>query len=664
MKNGNENGGHDDAVGVQDQNVITNVVLVDDAYDSFETNEPSLSEFEGLWTLIANRDSAKSEVTDALGHPPTQAADLNGKLIDKLLADGEKYPYFGEVWRNSQLGSDHTAALAQVNAIADLIRGRLGTCLKTMESDCDPEEVARFNPQLVFMDWRLGRSAQAVAVQAAVDKATEILNECTTAGNGKPVIVLISSVDVTENDATDFCRRSKILRGMYHTAKKTALTDPLKFSLYMALFEASLSDGRRIQSFVDRLHDSFEIVKEQFLEQVGGLTLADYSFVQSLSLQNDSQPLGDYLVWLFSTYLGQLLLTDALHEVSADLDATQSEGNLLNLTPPSPGFKDLYFQALFDMRVGPIGQHPSAGKDKIPTSLVGPLGLGDIFMHPSNETDAVDDEFRDRDADQTTNESPARFIYMLISPQCDLEGRFENIDRSLMLIKGELIDFEHQISRNDSTISELFIYKGSHYWIKWNLKSAETVVYHAFGSWINERGLQRVARLRLPSALEVQRAFAADFTRIGSRVPPPIYEPISVELFQANEQQTDYDSIDNLQGGTGGFLMLTKDGQQCALTIQTVELLKGIVSGALVNMRTRSVEPGAPPYFVERANALERALNDDAKWVSLLRPFNGPQVDKPVGLLDEWIRVAYEDVGRSPSGGKPVAVVQVSPGSL
>ena len=412
MKNGHENGGHQDGVGVQYQNVITNVVLVDDAYDSFEMKVPSLGEFEELWALIADQDSAISDVADALGSLPTQAADLSGRLIDELLADSEKYAHFGEVWRKSQLGSEHTAALEQVNAIAALIKERQGTNLNTMESDCDPREVARLNPQLVFMDWRLGRAEQAVAVQAAVDKSTEILCECSTAGNGKPVIVLISSVEVTENEATDFCHRSKILRGMYHTAKKTALADPLKFSLYMALFEASLSNGRRIQSFVDGIHNSFEQVKETFLERVGGLTLADYSFVQSLSLQNDSQPLGDYLAWLFSTYLGQLLLTGALHDVSADLDAMQSAGNVPNLTPPSAGFKDLYFRALFDMSVGPIGSHPSAGKDKIPNSLVGPLGLGDIFMHLPDEADAVDDAFRDRDADQTGNASPDLIVYM------------------------------------------------------------------------------------------------------------------------------------------------------------------------------------------------------------------------------------------------------------
>ena len=663
MKNGHDNDEHDYGVGVQDRNVITHVVLVDDAYDSFEMNEPSPSEFEELWTLIAGQDSAKSEVADALGHLPTQADDLSGKLIDELLADVEKYPHFAEVWRKCQLGSDHIAALDQVNTIASLIRGRQGTNLEVMESDCDPGDVARCNPQLVFMDWRLGRSLQEVAVQAAVDKATEILNECTNSGSGKPVIVLISSVEVKEADATDFCRRSKILRGMYHTANKTALTDPLTFSLYMALFEASLSNGRRIQSFVDGLHDSFELAKEAFLERVGGLTLADYSFVQSLSLQKDSQPLGDYLAWLFSTFLGQLLLTDALQEVSADVDAMQSEGNVPNLTAPSEGFKDLYFQALFDMSVGPVGPHPLAGKGSIPQSLLGPLGLGDVFMHISNEADAVDDVFRDQEDDQTTKASPTPVVYMLISPQCDLEGRSENIGRRLMLIVGELIDFEHQISQNNSPSSELFIYKGAHYWIKWNLKSAETVVYGDFGCWIEERGLQRVARLRLPSALEVQRAFAADFTRIGSRIPPPIYEPIDVELLQASEQHIHYDSIANLQGGIGGFLMLTKDGQQCALTIQTVERLKGIVSGALSDMRTRSEQPDPPQYLADQANALERAMNDDAKWMALLRPFDRPLGDNPVVLLDGWIRAACGDVGRSPSGGKPVAVVQISPGS-
>ena len=659
MKNGHQNDGHDDGVGVQDQNVITNVVIVDDAYDSFEMNEPSFDELADLWALIEHQDSAKSEVADALGYPPTQAADLDGKLIDELLADGEKYAGFGEIWLKSRIGSEHNDALDQVNTIAGLIKEREGTHLITMESDCDPDNVAQFGPQLVFMDWRLGRSGHHNAVQAAVDKATEILKECAAAGKGKPVIVLISSIDVTEDDANDFCRRSKILRGMYHTVNKTVLTDPLKFSLYMRLFETSLSSGRKIQSFMDRLHDSFDLMTETFLENIGGLTLADYSFVQSLSLQNDSQPLGDYLVWLFSTYMGQLLLTDALHEVSADLDAMQSEGNVPILTPPSAGFKDLYHRALFDTSVGPIGPHPSVGKDNIPSSLVGPLGLGDIFVHRSNGADAGDDESQNQRTDQTINPLPAPAVFMLISPQCDLEGRFENIDRKLMLIVGELIDFEHQISRNDATISELFIHKGSHFWIKWNLKSAETVVYHDFGSWISERGLQRVARLRLPSALEVQRAFAADFTRIGSRVAPPIYQPIDIELLQADEQHTQYNPIDKLNGGTGGFLMLTKDGQQCALTIETAERLRSIVAAALATMRDQSVQPAAARYMAARCEALDRALNDDAKWMAMLSPFDPPEVGKPQRLLDGWVRVSRGGPGLPPSDGKPVAVLLV-----
>ena len=626
---------------------IDSVVIVDDARDTFAENEPTVDEIEDLWSKLEFDNGALDEIA-ALDVPrPTRMEDLSGSLIDLLRKKSDQCPHFDGIWASSQLGVVHAAAVRQIDELTALITERVGMEPQVFGSDCEPDEIAVQQPQLVFMDWRLGRSDQQQAIQAAVDKATRILSSCESTDVDKPLIVLISSSVLPDDVTNDFCRRSRIIKGMFYAVNKRILTNPVHFPTYMHLFESSLTTGRKLQSLMDSLHGNFAKLSTKFLDHISELTLADYAFVQSLSLRDDSQPLGDYLLWLFSTYLGQLLLTEPLKDVRADLDATAWYGTVPSLEPPSERLNELYRNALYDTSVDRVNGHPLAGQEDIPVSIVGPLGLGDIFL-------------REESTDPDTQDSlPNPDVMMLISPQCDLECRPENFDRNVVLIGGTFIPFQDRANHRDATITDLFVHQDNHYSIVWNLKSAETVVYREFGSWLSQRGYQREARLRLPLALEVQRAFAADFTRIGTRIAPPIYQPLAMELERANRLLNAYEHVDRFDDGKGAFLMLTKLGQQCVLTTELLTGLRSILSEELAVMRDQGQQPDAPQYLPAQMAALENVLGDQSKWSQLHSPFHLPQVDSPMNVIDGWVQVVLGNPGDPPQGHKPIAVIRI-----
>ena len=639
---------------------IDRVVIVDDASDTFAENEPTSQELDNLWSEVEFDEGVLTEIA-ALGVPrPTRAEDLSGSLIDMLRQKSDRCPNFDRIWTSSDLGVLHAAAVRQVDDLAALITEHVGTQPQVLGSDCEPDEIAKQRPQLVFLDWRLGRSDQEEAVHVAVDKATRILCSCASIGVDKPLIVLISSNNLTDDAISDFCRGSRILRGMFYAVNKATLIDPVNFPMYMHLFESSLPAGRKIQSFMDRLTKSFESLSATFLDRISDLTLADYAFVQSMSLRDDSQPLGDYLLWLFSTYLGQLLLTDPLQGVRADLDATEWYGAVPSLEPPSERLNELYRNALYDMSVDRVISHPLAGRGDIPVSIVGPLGLGDIFQREKSADPDTDNGLICLDPWCTADSLPNPDVMMLISPQCDLECRRENFDRNVVLVAGVFIPFQDRNKHNNATITDLFVDGDNHYSIIWNLKGAETVVYHQFGSWLLQRRLQRKARLRLPFALEIQRAFAADFTRIGTKIAPPIYQPLEMELQRVNQERSAYENVEGFDNGKGAFLMLTKGGQQCVLTIQLLTELKSILSKELTDMRERDGQQDAPQHLPQQITALENVLRDQSKWSELQSPFQVPGVNSsPKNVIDGWVQVVLGDPGIPPSSHKPVAVVRI-----
>ena len=204
---------------------INSVVIVDDALDAFAENEPTDDEIEDLWSRVEFDEGALSEIT-ALGVTrPVRMEHLTGSLIDRLRQNSDQHPNFERIWGSSALGVNHAASVRQVELLAELISARIGAESQLLGSDCAPAEIAKQVPQLVFMDWRLGRADQGQAVAKAVNKATEILSSCASNGVDKPLIVLISSNSLSDDAAGDFCRQSRIIKGMFYAVSNPESTE-------------------------------------------------------------------------------------------------------------------------------------------------------------------------------------------------------------------------------------------------------------------------------------------------------------------------------------------------------------------------------------------------------------------------------------------------------
>lgn len=451
---------------------------------------------------------------------------------------------------------------------------------------------------------------------------------------------------------------------------------------------------------------------EDFIERISALTLSDYAYIQSLSLQADGQPLGDYLMWLFSAYFGHLLFGRALRRQRDDLDALTFK-TLPSQTVPSPQLAEMYRHALFDVDVGPVTGHPrarpasagamqgngppapdsAAAADRDPV-----LSLGDIFVpvHPAppdGEGDGAGTTDRDPVPDGPTvaaahSEAPSPpDLMMVINAQCDLAfapegGRTIDRGRSILLLPGTLQPIREPIPDRyrGAPRTELYEAEGRSYRVVWNTKEVKTVPYGEFWSWHDGVGAhagasrrhERRARLRLPFALEVQRAFAADLTRVGMPVAPPIYQAVDIRLLRATNRQ--FDQLEPLGESEAAFLVLSRDEhdghkivQKCVLTLPLVRRLKQMLEARLATiedqLRADTGDEWQQQLLRQQREALRRAIDSNPDWTKLLDPIEMPTDTKPRSFVAGFIQIVRnKDVGDE-CAVKAIAAVSLQEGS-
>ena len=54
--------------------------------------------------------------------------------------------------------------------------------------------------------------------------------------------------------------------------------------------------------------------------------------------------------------------------------------------------------------------------------------------------------------------------------------------------------------------------------------------YGEIERWLSDKGYERISRLKLPYALQIQQLFASHLTRVGLPVSPPIYQIARIQL--------------------------------------------------------------------------------------------------------------------------------------
>jgi hypothetical protein len=588
---------------------IERIAIIDDAYDPPTRNNIEAEGFFDEFFAEVDADAeARSEI-DSLGLVLNDVSDITDEFIGKVYSEREKFDALKRHCRLLFQSIDEK--ISQLKPLYDSLKNDLGCEVDRFGTG---DELTDLSTKIIFIDYFLGPGADAYQFAQNIARSTydKYKDEAS-----KPLIILMSSKDVSEETVAAFRDESGLLGGTFYFVEKRDFSNKDKFHLKLGAWILALPYSEKIQTFVNEIETSIDRISKQFIKDIRKLSVDDYAYIQKLSLQDDGHPLGDYMIWLYSAYFGKLLFEDAdVYEHQAEIDEMTFNDLPPSQIKPSLQLAEMYKSALF-ATVKDAGAHPRDVED----SEIMYLHLGDLFTKDGSNQ-----------------------VWMVINAQCDLAfapdaSRIAKPDRSIILIPGKLNPLNEKLNQFNRNVprTELFEYQGSAYRILWNTKNVISLRHKDFKDWKEREGYKREVRLRLPFALEIQRAFASDLTRVGMPVAPPIYQTVMLQLMCCNQ---DGKAEQLLETDTGAYMFYTRDAELCVLSEEFVAQLKTRIGEAKEHLK-RHIEklekiPNISEETLNKVRARATQLNDLSAeydlFLQLRVPFELPPPNEEIHL--------------------------------
>jgi len=573
---------------------VTRAAIIDDAYDA-PRREDLRAEIGDFWTAVEGDAGLLAELRTVVPEI-ADPSELTDEVLDTLWRRRDQFPGLAKPLRE-ELFDNRISNLAPLEKLAQLLR-EAGVEPVPFDSEAD---LSQESFKLIFIDWLLGSGPNAASI--ARDRASKLYDKYDTNAE-KPFIVLMSSKPAdADKDKENFRGYSNLLGGLFDFVGKADLIDRAKLHLHLATWAIGLPTRHDIQRFAEALEAGVNKAAQDFIKRVRSLRFDDYANIQWLSLQAEGHPLGDYMLWLYKSYLAHLLHDHPqVRKQQQHLDSIMFDAFTPVESRPTADLADIYERALTEPAVQDVGPHPraEAGNDQ-PY-----LQLGDLF-------------FKD----------PGGEVLMVANAACDLAyapgaARKFPAKRPVLLLHGKLQRYE-EIDSSGSVRTELVKHKDEAYRILWDPRNATTQEYESVGTWLQSQGFARKARLALPYALEVQQAFATRLLRIGMPVRPITYQHADIEIYCKGEDGNCHRVGEVIAGGAVVIRRRTvkegkkaedaKDEDVFALTrdcmIQIIASLNGV--GAL--RENEKVACAASAVAAEGDQATEKKAKQDLKNV-------------------------------------------------
>lgn len=585
---------------------VTSATLIDDAFDPISAMV-SLEDIRSFWSELEQNEQLSKELT-TLGITITSQNDVNDATLQRLF---DAY----EALRTFEVIKALFGRAVQIRSEAQTIKANLEELRIEVSVAGKSTQVAKTECKLYFVDYYLGpRDMPTQAVAAAVAQAKEIYSQHADPER-KPLIILMSSNPLTDQQVVEFRKASGLLGGMFHHIPKSQLIDRDAIQRKLLAVTKSFPIAYAIEALISSVEKSYDASREVFFSALRDLSLEDYIYIQRLSLKEDGQPFGDYLLWLFSSGLvkqvfenenvaQQQLVVDKLPML--DLPARQ--------LAPSKHLAEMYRSALFKVTNPDVEPHPlsSVGKN-YPL-----LSLGDIFVSADSK------------------------LLMVINAECDLafapqsEGRPFSASKSVTMISGTLFPLNKSLPAElgGRPRTELFVHQGDTFQIVWDTKRVVTKDYGEIRPWIDANNLKRNYRLRLLYALQVQHAYTSDFGRIGPPTAPPIFSPVHVEIWSLDENGRSTLVLGPL---TSEAALIRLSGEpKCAVDLSFLEQLCAIIPSTRKKLQGRRDALAAPPQLPEGAVEPETDhAQAQAKAEKLARKIE--RLDTQLTAIDEFL---------------------------
>lgn len=577
---------------VMDEGGITTVAVVDDVFAGPSIADYKSSEFEEFWAEVEHDDDALAELK-ALGISITNAEEINRDVLRTLIEKRASLARLGASI-NKYFAPTFEAKLAPVTKLCNCLEQDLSRKVIKSDGTGDLNDLAI---RLIFLDYFLEEGNETESIKKARRIAEEIAQKY--AKGQRPLILLMSSKpNITEDMIASMRKGAKFLGSMFEFIPKEQFEDAAKFVINLGCIARSLSERQRIQHFVEGVETSIRTAAEKLEDSIRGLSFEDYAYIQRLSLQREGHPLGDYVSWLYSAYFGHLLF-DAIPERET-LDGLTFTKLPAAAFKPSLQFVEIYKNIVTEA-AEPVSGHPrdkNASADDAPPLL----HFGDILTNDGTE------------------------ILMVISAECDLaftpdeEDRPYHPERSILLIPGTLRTMDQSVALK----TEFFAHKNETKTIIWQPKRVVSIPHGEMRAWLREKGYQRQARLRLPFALEIQQAFAADMTRIGMPVGPAVIESAAVQVgCEDKEKQI----LVLSKSEHAAFIFHGRDDQFVLSRGFIVELGETIDKAIAVLKETKQAHVdagGKPQKYDSRISEIEALKTNFADLLEFCGPFKVP----------------------------------------
>jgi hypothetical protein len=487
-------------------------VVIDDAFDNIYASEVLIDNYRAFY-IEANEDGAFDLVLSKL--------KIELPALYEWDDDSSEYEnHLRELWKfhdNLELRSliHHpllfSRRLDNIDELKQLCKNLENQHFQIKELDSVVEDLTIFENNeyvYVFIDYNLGVHDGDQAVENAQRIAKKIYEACPE--DKKPITILMSSDSRDETLIEKFQEEAGWVEGVFRFSPKRDLSNPEKVSLLIRAYHEEFLSNNLLQSYIDSLILASKNAQEAFGKEVKRLRVEDYEYIYSSILRDSQQPLGDYLAWLYGAHWGNLLLkSDGLKQKQDFLDQIITDKKPLHHSPPSKNISQIFMTALYEEGFDTLAHKWYLNNEDLPSKPH--LHLGDLFTSPNSKQ-----------------------VYMILNPQCDLE-RPSSIDKdmSIFVIPGILDSIENQID-NDKLKTEFFIFEGKQFRIYWNIKLVKTITYSTFIDWVKQDRLSREHRLRLPFALEVQRRFTSNLSRVGLPVSPPLHGTLTISVGYRN----------------------------------------------------------------------------------------------------------------------------------
>ena len=587
---------------------IKKVVVADNLFDS-----PSVSELTDELADFLNFVGREDDLIEKL-----HGMGIGTPGVDEIVIEDVDNAAIAELWRNREDGSKMSkfakenlfpVVLRDFNSLLEIVSRleSLGLDVTKVGSESD-EDLGPAN--LVFLDYYWGAVNDDNSPSRAGVVARDIYKRH-SAAEDKPFFVLMSSRAEVESRAEDFRNGFDLLGGLFDFVLREDLLNQHILCVKLATWAAGMATGHKIQNFVGALGETIPGKTENFIKKVRSLTIEDYAYVQALRLQDDGQPLGNYMLWLFSSLLTNFVLEDnqELANHRRILDELSLESLLPGQKAPSNHLSEIYGLAIAEPIVGDIEPHPRDDtpdeKKRLPL-----LNFGDLLI---------------KDAD-----SP---LYMVATPDCDLlfsPGTKRTLDRNLsvILIPGRLYPLsENQTHSHVQT--ELFHHNNQQYRIYWEPKKVIAIAIKRFRKWCSDNGYSRPARIRLPYALKIQHEFTSDLGRVGVPVSPPLNEKVDVQFYSEGLSTNWVPLGDSMPAGVS----IMHRGNEKAVVLSTdciLQLLHRMHSAVEIYQAKRDAEDNdtRAQRYKEKIQKIESCKNNMEELLSLVEkrwplPMNG-----------------------------------------